>query len=281
LDLWAGQVVNSDQGSKATISAFDASGEAVVVRGSTSAKTYYDYAALSSGTPCTLIAKNVAGTVTTLASTNTCYSTNDTIELRMIGSTLIPLHNGKVDTNLLCSSVFCTDSSITSGYPGILMVGTGDSFKNFCGGSLPLNCGSSVGTSIYGTAQYYASPIIASQLVGMGAICTNAELALSSGWQVTGTATVTAVQGTGQTCSWTITTGTTVSASPTVTDTLTNPLPSALTVCEIIINGGTHTGVAGESFHQTTLSATAPIFTFNGTPGASGVTYFITRRCGP
>jgi hypothetical protein len=47
------------------------------------------------------------------------------------------------------------------------------------------------------------------------------------------------------------------------------------------IHGGTHTAAAGEGFQQTTLSATAPIFTFNGTPTPAGTTYFVTRRCGP
>lgn len=114
-----------------------------------------------------------------------------------------------------------------------------------------------------------------------GSVCTIGELALSAGWQSTGSATVTAVAGNGQTCSWTITTGTTTAANPTVTDTLTNALPAATTVCEMNIHGGTHTAAAGEGFQQTTLSATAPIFTFNGTPTAGGTTYFVTRRCGP
>jgi hypothetical protein len=118
-------------------------------------------------------------------------------------------------------------------------------------------------------------------LVTGGVACTNAEIALSAGWQSTGAATVTAAAGNGQTCSWTITTGTTTAANPTVTDTLTNALPNATTVCELNIHGGTHTAAAGEGFQQTTLSATAPIFTFNGTPTAGGTTYFVTRRCGP
>lgn len=117
--------------------------------------------------------------------------------------------------------------------------------------------------------------------VGNGVPCTIGELALSAGWQSTGSASVSAPSGTGQTCSWTITTGTTTAANPTITDTLTNPLPNALVVCEMNIHGGTHTAAAGEGFQQTTLSATAPVFTFNGTPTAGNTTYFVTRRCGP
>jgi hypothetical protein len=115
--------------------------------------------------------------------------------------------------------------------------------------------------------------------------CTNGELALSAGWQSTGAATVTAVAGHGQTCSWTITTGTTTAANPTVTDTLTQPLASATTQCWLHVNGGTHTPVIGagtsDTFRQTTFSATAPAFTYNETPTAGGTTYFVTRMCGP
>ena len=118
-------------------------------------------------------------------------------------------------------------------------------------------------------------------IANQGSVCTNGELALSGGWQSTGTATVTAAAGTGQTCSWTITTGTTTAANPTVTDTLTNILPNATTVCELNIHGGTHTAAAGEGFYQSALSATAPVFTFDGTPTLGGTTYFVTRRCGP
>jgi len=114
-----------------------------------------------------------------------------------------------------------------------------------------------------------------------GTACTNGELGLSAGWQSSGSATVTAVAGGGQTCSWTITTGTTTAANPTVTDTLTNALPAATTVCWMNIYGGTHVAVAGESLRQTTLSATAPVFTANFTPTNSGATYFVTRGCGP
>ena len=130
-------------------------------------------------------------------------------------------------------------------------------------------------TSDYGTVR--AGVIVADR----GTICTNGELALSAGWQSTGTATATAVQGNGQVCSWTITTGTTTAANPTITDTLTNPLPDATTQCWMKIDGGTHTAVAGEAFHQTTYSATAPVFTSNFTPTANGFTYFVTRGCGP
>jgi hypothetical protein len=121
-------------------------------------------------------------------------------------------------------------------------------------------------------------------LANQGTACTNGELALSAGWQVTGSASVTAVAGAGQTCSWTITTGTTTSANPTITDTLTNS-GNASTQCWMTVNGGTHTPTVGagtsDTFRQTTFSATAPVFTYNETPTAGGTTYFVTRGCGP
>lgn len=141
------------------------------------------------------------------------------------------------------------------------------------------NVVSSGGTylSVSGTTSVTGSPTSIS-------VCTNGELALSANWAATGSATVTGVSGTGQTCSWTITTGTTTGANPTVTDTLTNVLPSASIRCWMFIEYGpasTHTAAAGEGFAQTTLSATAPIFTFNGTPTAAGKTYLVVRTCGP
>jgi hypothetical protein len=148
-------------------------------------------------------------------------------------------------------------SAIMHGYPGI-----------------SLNANAAItGSQIIGPWQSFQNPV--------GGSCTNAELALSAGWQSTGSATVTAAAGSGALCSWTITTGTTTAANPTVTDTFPVPLASQSIACELNIHGGTHTAVAGESFNQTTQSATAPVFTSNFTPTAGGTTYFVTRRCGP
>lgn len=109
-----------------------------------------------------------------------------------------------------------------------------------------------------------------------GTACTNGELVLSAGWGTT--ATVTAVAGQGQTCEWTLTSsGTGQAANPTITDTLTNALPSASVVCEMRMVGGTGTTTL---IDQTSLSATAPVFTFGGTPVAAS-TYKVVRRCGP
>lgn len=126
------------------------------------------------------------------------------------------------------------------------------------------------------TTGNYTSMVEAGQvLANQGTACTTGELALSSGW---GTSpTVTAVHGLGQTCQWTITAEATTGANPTITDTLTNPLPTATTVCWAMMVGGTGSSTM---IAQTTLSATAPVFTFNGTPTAAD-TYIVVRTCGP
>lgn len=113
-------------------------------------------------------------------------------------------------------------------------------------------------------------------IADQGIACTNDELALSTGWGTT--PKVTGAVGTGQTCEWTITAGGAgIGASPTITDTLTNPLPSASTVCDMHLVGGTGTATL---IDEITLSATAPVFSFSGTPLA-GSTYKVLRRCGP
>ena len=120
-----------------------------------------------------------------------------------------------------------------------------------------------------------AARISAGGVASLGS-CTNSELTLSSGWG--STANVSGAVGLGQTCEWTITSkGTGQAANPTITDALTNALPSANTVCDMRMVGGTG---AATLIDQTTLSATAPVFTFNGTPGA-GSKYKVVRRCGP
>ena len=113
-------------------------------------------------------------------------------------------------------------------------------------------------------------------IADQGTACTRQELALSREWG--SSAAVTSVVGSGQTCEWTIASnGTGQAANPIITDTLTNPLPSANTVCEMRMVGGTGTATL---IDQTTLSATAPVFTFLGTPRRAA-TYKVLRRCGP
>lgn len=127
-----------------------------------------------------------------------------------------------------------------------------------------------------GTDTPAVATLLATVIADQGVVCSNSELSLSAGWG--SRASVGAVSGTGQTCEWTITSrGTGQAANPTITDTLTNALPNALTVCTMDMKGGTGTFT---SIDQTTLSATAPRFTFNGTPVA-GHTYRVARRCGP
>ena len=109
-----------------------------------------------------------------------------------------------------------------------------------------------------------------------GAPCTNRELNLSPGWGIG--ASALGVVGTGQTCEWTITSGGAMrSPYPTITDHLTNPLPTGSVVCEMRMVGGTG---ANTLIDQIQLSATDPIFVFGGTPEL-GLTYKVVRRCGP
>ena len=112
---------------------------------------------------------------------------------------------------------------------------------------------------------------------GAGAACTNDELKLGAGWG--SAATVSGVAGLGQTCQWTITSnGAGMAANPTITNLLANPLPSAGTLCDMRMVGGTG---APTLINETMLSPFAPVFTFGGTPAGSGATYVVVRRCGP
>lgn len=193
---------------------------------------------------------------------------------------------GGQNTFLGAEAVALNSTDINSLVVGYRAVGAGSNtavIGNVGVTDVYLGSAAAVSTIHAAAARLSVSSRAALQLADQGTACTNAEIqsGLSAGWQSTGSATVTAVAGNGQTCSWTITTGTTTAANPTVTDTLTNVLPAATTVCELNIHGGTHTPAAGEGFTQTALSATAPIFTFIGTPTAGGFTYFVTRRCGP
>ncbi len=177
--------------------------------------------------------------------------------------------------------------------PGVLdmiLLNPGSAVQLASGGSQDVRVNdqalAATGTGGFSVWSGGASSAKTSQMTGGGMIvdvnavtpCTNGELALSANWGNTGAPTVTAVAGTGQTCQWTITAGgAATGASPTITDTLTNALPTATTVCDMRMVGGTG---AATLINQTSLSATAPIFTFNGTPGA-GLTYIVVRRCGP
>ena len=113
----------------------------------------------------------------------------------------------------------------------------------------------------------------------LGNICTNGELTFSSGWALTGIVKHQRCGSNTQIFEMADYDGlNNQGANPTITDTLTNSLPSTSTVCEMRVTGGTGT-VA--TIDQTTLSATAPVFTFNGTPSNSGATSEVVRRCGP
>lgn len=113
-------------------------------------------------------------------------------------------------------------------------------------------------------------------LSNQGTGCVIGNFAASAGWGTT--AAFTAPTGFNQSCRVTITaSGIGQAANPTITWTLPNALPAATTTCEMHQSGGTG---AFLMMLQTTLSATAPIFTLQGTPTAAA-TYIYDVRCGP
>lgn len=184
------------------------------------------------------------------------------------------------NSNVTGNFIFGGETSSTTPMGGSCSVGFGNIFApTDAAGCWQLLNGTNF--NINGTSSKLSvtgGPVQAVQvLANQGTACTNAELALSAGW---GTSpTVTAVAGTGQTCEWTITSGTgTPTANPTITDTLTNALPSASTVCRAtLIATASPASIPAD---ETTLSAIAPVFTAYLTPGAS-VVYKFSRTCGP
>jgi hypothetical protein len=123
------QPTGPDQFSKATINTVDANAVTVVVRASTSASTYYDYLCATSGGQ--ILRKRVAGTFTSLNTNATNCAVADVMELKVIGSILYAYRNG------VLAFPPTSDSSITSGTPGLVIGGTGDSFTNWSGGNVP------------------------------------------------------------------------------------------------------------------------------------------------
>lgn len=128
--VYVAQTPGPDQFSKATIGAVDASGLTVTVRGSTSANTYNDYLCTSNAGQ--TLRKRVAGTFTNLATNATNCAANDVIELRAIGTSYFAYRNGVL-------SMTATDSSVTSGYPGMVSAASTDTLTNWSGGNVPLS----------------------------------------------------------------------------------------------------------------------------------------------
>lgn len=113
-------------------------------------------------------------------------------------------------------------------------------------------------------------------LSNQGTALVTGNIALSGNFG-TGAA-VSAPHGFNQSFDFTITNGSAaVGANPTVTVTLPNALPAATTSCSLVQTGGTNAVLL---FDQTTLSATAPIFTLQGTPTVN-LTFHVHGSCGP
>jgi hypothetical protein len=132
--LYVAQAYNNDQFSKITIPTLS-NGVSVVVRGSTSANTYYDYACIGTAGG-RQIRKRVAGTFTTLGTTASNCANADTIELKAIGTNLFAYRNGALDTALSVNPV--SDASVASGNAGFVLFGSVDTATNWSGGSVPL-----------------------------------------------------------------------------------------------------------------------------------------------
>jgi hypothetical protein len=159
---WTGQAFNADQWSRAQVASVDTAGAGVMVRlAGASVDTGYLYFCSTSSRS---LNKRVAGTQTTLASAGSGCTVNDVIELDVVGNNLIALRNGAVDLTY-------SDSTITSGAPGIALYNTGtpanDSVVNWIGGGLPLG---NATTSIFNQPntwvqpQTFANPITSASL---------------------------------------------------------------------------------------------------------------------
>jgi hypothetical protein len=162
---WTGQTFNADQFSRATIASLDGNGVGVLVRlAGAGVDTGYLYFC-STASSSRVLQKRVAGASTTLATASggSC-AVNDVIELDVVGTSLIALHNGTVDLSV-------SDGSISSGAPGVAAYNTtttsADTVKNWIGGSLAVG---NATTSIFNQPntwvqpQTFASPITSASL---------------------------------------------------------------------------------------------------------------------
>lgn len=157
---WISQAFFADQFAKATVGTFgDGSSDqaGVGVRGSgTSTDTEYIFQCYNGSS---IIVKRVAGTQTNLASGGGNCATGNTIELDVVGTQLFALINGTV-------TLTATDSSISSGYPGVFAWG-GDNVTNFVGGSLPTGNGTQAifdQANTWVKPQTFVSPITSASL---------------------------------------------------------------------------------------------------------------------
>ncbi len=100
----------------------------------------------SSTTPTTVFAKQVNGTRTLLHSAAVSWAVNDRLELEAEGTTIRVCKNGTP----LGGSFTQTDSSITTGLPGVAMGTSGNRGDDWEGGNLGSGGGSPVGSLVGG-----------------------------------------------------------------------------------------------------------------------------------
>lgn len=119
-----------------------------------------------------------------------------------------------------------------------------------------------------------------------GIVLANGNIGTLTGWGTSASAAVCASPGYSQTGCFTITSGSgSFVAAPTVTVTLPNALPSANTLCGLRVVDITGSGGA-IMWNETTVSATAPVFTAKTNTGAAftpaaSETYTMYLECGP
>jgi hypothetical protein len=164
---WIGQTFNADQFSRATIASVDGNGVGVLVRlAGAGVDTGYLYFC-STASSSRVLQKRVAGASTTLATASggSCAA-NDVIELDVVGTSLIALHNGTVDLSV-------SDASISSGAPGVAAYNTSttsaDTVKNWIGGSLAVG---NATTSIFNQPNTWVQPQTFASPIGSASLAT-------------------------------------------------------------------------------------------------------------
>lgn len=138
---WNADTFGNDQYATATVTAITSFAYiGVSVRCHASATTFYGFE--SNSNDASYLFKYVAGVSTTLGSTGAVFTVTDVLRLEASGTTITP----KVDGATLNPPGAQTDSSISSGYAGVVGAGndSGSRIDNWEGGNLGGGGGSSV-----------------------------------------------------------------------------------------------------------------------------------------
>lgn len=134
-DYWSANTFGNAQFSQVTITTLNGSNwSGTIVRAATGGvNTNYSFQSNgSSGTGNTFIRKTVTGTDTEILAISTTVANGDVLYLQIQGTTLIAKKNGVTVGTV-------TDSSISTGYPGITGYGGSDILNTWSGGDLTSN----------------------------------------------------------------------------------------------------------------------------------------------